>query len=195
MRTVYTIGYSLFKSPDEMIDLLQTYGITCLIDVRSNPYSAYYADFNKEPLAAKLKQHNILYRNYAREFGARQTDPKYMNDEGQLDFDTFTQSEPFLDGVGKLISGIELGYTFVLMCAEQDPMECHRGIMIGKSLKELGFNVIHIVALKKTETQEELEVRGIGNQISMFDYDNPVERFYKEQGHKIAYRPERNMGE
>ena len=189
MRTVYTIGYSLFHTPEEMIDLLQTYGITCVVDVRSSPYSAYYADFNKEPLAAKLKQNNILYRNYAKEFGARQNDPKYTNEEGYLEFDRFTQSEAFLDGVGKLINGIELGYTFVLMCAEQDPIDCHRGIMIGKSLKELGFKVIHIVATSKTETQEEMEIRGIGNQISMFDGDDPVNRFYKERERKIAYRP------
>ena len=191
MKQIYTIGYSAFPKPEEMIDVIRYYSITCLVDVRSSPYSSYYVEFNREPLAARLKKAGILYRNYAREFGARQEDPRYLTPDGYLDFGKFTQSEAFLDGVGKLTGGIDLGYVFVLMCADKDPMECHRGIMIGKALKDLGFEVKHILEGNHLETQEEMELRVVGNQISMFDGDDAIGRFYREQAEKIAYKVQR----
>ena len=69
---VYTIGYSGFPEIDEFIAILQSFKINVLIDVRSSPYSSYYDAYNKENIEATLKKAGIYYRNYAREFGARQ---------------------------------------------------------------------------------------------------------------------------
>lgn len=154
---IYTIGYSAF-SINEFIETIKNFGISCVIDVRSSPFSNYYADYNKDTLERTLKEHNILYRNYANEFGARQTNPAFYSGD-IVDFDKFIKSAQFLEGVSKVKKGIERGYKFVLMCAEKDPIKCHRSIMLGKGFSENGFDVKHIVSKKELESQKELEER------------------------------------
>lgn len=189
MKQVYTIGYAGYNSVKEMIDVAKSFHIGCLIDVRSTPYSTYHADFNKEPLAKELRKEGILYRNYANEFGARQKD--FINEEGYVDFEAFAASERFSEGVRKVSKAIEMGYAVLLMCAEKDPKDCHRGILIGRELRKLGFEVKHIIGYPpETETQEEMESRCVNSQISMFDPEDPVEKFYREQARKISYRAE-----
>ena len=189
MKEIFTIGYVSYP-PDEMAKVLLSFGVSCLIDVRSNPHSAYYTQYNKEVFSEVLKQHGILYRNYAYELGARQEDPRFFTSEGYLDFPKFTQSEQFQQGVKKIEQGIQMGYCFALMCAEKDPMTCHRAIMIGKALKEQGFTVNHIIYPDQIETQQEMELRGIGDQLSFFSDEQRIEEFYHEQNRKIGYRPD-----
>ena len=45
------------------------------------------------------------------------------------------------------------------MCAEKDPIKCHRSIMLGKGFSENGFDVKHIISKDKLESQKELEER------------------------------------
>jgi len=189
VKKVFTIGYVSYQ-PDEMAKVLLSFGVSCLIDIRSNPHSAYYTQYNREVFSETLKQHGIIYRNYAYEFGARQEDPRYYTKEGYLDFSKYTQSEQFQQGVRKIETGIQMGYVFALMCAEKDPMTCHRAIMIGKALKEQGFIVKHIIYPNQIETQQEMEQRGIGDQLSFFSDEQRIEDFYQEQNRKIGYRPD-----
>ena len=189
MNPVYTVGYTAWK-PDELLLVLKAHGVGCLVDVRSNPHSPYYTDYNAEPFARLLKDNGILYRNYAREFGARQEDPRYYHPDGYLDFERFIRSEPFAEGAEKLRQGMERGYTFALMCAEKDPMNCHRAIMVGRGLKERGFSIWHILYPDSIETQEELEQRAIGDQLSLFPEEERIADFYREQNRKIGYRPD-----
>ena len=189
MKDIYTIGYISYQ-PEDMAKVLRNFGIGCLIDVRSSPYSAYCPQFNKEAIAEVLHRNGILYRNYALEFGARQENPRYYTTEGYLDFSVYTRTEQFLQGVQKIEQGMERGYLFALMCAEKDPMTCHRAIMIGKALKERGFAVKHIIYPDQIETQEEMEQRGIGDQLSFFSDEQRIEEFYQKQNRKIGYRPD-----
>ena len=189
MKEIFTIGYVSYE-PEEMAKVLKSFGVSCLIDVRSNPHSAYYTQFNRENISETLKQQGILYRNYQLEFGARQEDPRFYHRDGYLDFSVYTRSEQFLQGVQKIEQGMEMGYVFALMCAEKDPMTCHRAIMIGKALKERGFTVKHILYPDRIETQQEMEQRGLGDQLSFFPEEQRIEEFYREQNKKIGYRPD-----
>jgi len=172
---IYTIGYSAF-SINEFIETIKNFGISCVIDVRSSPFSNYYADYNKDTLERTLKEHNILYRNYANEFGARQTDPMFYSGD-IVDFDKFIKSAQFLEGVSKVNKGIERGYSFVLMCAEKDPIKCHRSIMLGKGFSENGFDVKHIVSKTEIESQRELEER----LLEMYHHDRFQLTFFCEE--------------
>jgi len=93
-KTIYTIGYSGFKEVADFIKALQDNKITVLVDVRSLPFSSYFYNYNGDLLSKELKKNGIMYRNYAKEFGARQEDEQYYTD-GYLDFSKFTQSEQF----------------------------------------------------------------------------------------------------
>lgn len=191
MKEIFTIGYVSF-TPEEMAHVLQKHGITCVVDVRSDPHSSYYTQYNRENISAFLNRRGILYRNYAASFGARQDDLAYYP-EGYLDFSLFTRSDRFREGVKKIESGMAMGYRFALMCAEKDPMTCHRAIMIGRALKEEGFSVRHLIDQEKIETQEEMEQRGIGNQLSLFPEEQLIDDFYRKQNRKIGYRLDSEM--
>ena len=198
-KKIYTIGYASLPI-DSFVKELKRYGITCLIDVRSTPKSTYFKDFNKEILDFRLKQEGILYRNYAYEFGARQEDNSlYPN--GYLDFEIFSKTENFMQGVSKLNSGIELNQVFVLMCAEKDPYNCHRCIMVSRFLQDYDFEVYHIVGEDKIVSQKEIEMRLVDeyfpnrNQVSMFSENNLSDEeclvcAYRKRNEEIGFKIE-----
>lgn len=202
MQRIYTIGYSSFSNTSEFTDAIKKYNITCVIDIRSKPYSEYYKEFNKDKISNTLMSNGILYRHYSKEFGARQKDRRYFSDEGYLDFDLFATSIQFIEGVSKIKKGQEMGYVFVLMCAEKDPIECHRTIMVGKQLSKIGMNVYHIINQDSIESHKELESRLIDNvfpniqQMSLFDdltsldYDSLLQKAYKLKNKEIGFRNE-----
>lgn len=194
---IYTIGYSCFDI-DSFIRALKKYTVTCLVDVRSLPKSAHFKDFNRENLSRVLTSNGILYRNYIREFGARQTDEKFFTD-GRLDFKKFSQSEQFLDGVKKIEAGMDLGYTFALMCAEKRPENCHRCILVARKFHQLGYEVRHILDNGEFITQEKVEEILLDkyfpkrNQLSLFgepSREEMIDLCYTNKNLEIGYRME-----
>ena len=139
VNTVYTIGYSGF-SIDDFVATLKMHNISLVVDVRSFPFSNYFLEYNRDALEICLKTHGIYYRNYASEFGARQSNRKYYCKEGYLDFEVFSMSEPFLKGISKLCNSMEQNYTFVLLCAEKDPISCHRTILVARVCSHKGID-------------------------------------------------------
>jgi uncharacterized protein (DUF488 family) len=193
---VFTIGYSAYK-PDEFISELVKRKIGVLIDVRSMPYSKYHSEYNKEALQALLETENIKYRNYAREFGARQTDRKFYTD-GKLDFEKFTLSEQFSQGIEKIKSASNLGFTAALMCAEKEPKKCHRAILVARGLCDNGFAIRHIVPGNPDFSQEDLEQKLLRvyfpdrEQVTLFSGNSVSEEelirdVYRKRAFEIAY--------
>ena len=194
-RPLYTIGYSAFPL-SSFLATLKHYSINAVIDVRSQPYSRHFPDFNRETLAATLKGERIRYRNYAREFGARQTNPAWFPD-GYLDFGLFAKSARFREGVQTIVDSMAAGYTFCLMCAEKDPIDCHRSILITRAFAQAGIPIAHIHADGSIESQSELEQRLLDKyfpgraQTSLFSNisdEDLLKIAYKEQNKHIAYR-------
>ena len=196
VNTVYSIGYSGFLI-NNFIDTLHTNKISLVIDVRSTPYSQYFSDYNKDKLEQVLKKSGIYYRNYALEFGARQEERKYYTQEGYLDFELFAKSPLFLSGFDKLIKSMEQNYTFALMCAEKDPFNCHRTILVARAFYNAGYKVIHLLPNKCKVTQEEIEARLLKkyfpdrNQITLFgetlNEEEYVNQAYKKCNAEIGY--------
>ena len=201
LSTLYTIGYTSCSSPEEMITTLREHHIQALIDVRSVPYSSYYEQYDKENLRKILKKANIHYGNFRNEFGARQENHAFYKN-GRLDFDLFSHSQQFLSGMKRVEDGIHHGYCPVLMCAEKNPITCHRAIMIARKFKEAGYRVIHLLPDGKEKKHEELE-RDLLNlyfpdreQISLFDAEGPqndqerLRKAYELQNDKIGFQEE-----
>ncbi|MDE6585515.1 MAG: DUF488 domain-containing protein [Clostridia bacterium] len=198
---IYTIGYTGFTR-DEMLQELINRNINALIDVRSSPFSERYPDYNKVEFAEFLKLNGIVYRNYSVEFGARQDAPEYYTSDGYLDFNKFAASKKFIDGVNKIISSAQQNYKFVLMCAEKDPITCHRTILVAKAFYERGCHIIHILPNHKEKTQKDIERELLDkyfprrDQISFDDMNSftseeeYISKAYTEQAKKIAYRKE-----
>ena len=192
--TIYTIGYTAFEL-DGFIRILKNYGINSLIDVRSYPVaSEFYKTYSRNFLEPLLKTHNIIYRNYAKEFGARQENRKFYMPEGCLDFEKFSQSSMFLDGVEKIKKGIGLNYKFVLMCAEKDPINCHRAIMVARAMNKMGFKINHIHADGNIETQEKFDQRLLDSyriQPSFLQTrDEQLYEVYRKKNKEIGFKGE-----
>lgn len=149
---IYTIGHSNL-SLDEFYKILKTQDITCIIDVRSLPYSKYTSQFNKESISSFLKMKGILYAHFGIEFGARRNDclinrtiikNRHTIHKLQVDFLEGMKTSNFLRGVNRLEKAISQGFKLSLMCSEANPLECHRFAFLARYLYEHGWDVEHI---------------------------------------------------
>lgn len=197
---IYSIGYTSFEI-NSFIDIIKEHDISCVVDVRSNPVaSEYYQIYSRTSLEKILNSKNIYYRNYALEFGARQVDYSLYKEFGYLDFDRFIKTPNFLLGINKIKKGLELGYNFVLMCAEKDPINCHRAIMVAKGFKENGIIVDHIMADNSIQSQIDIEQRLLNmyfpqrGQQNLFEEkteEDYIKEAYRIQNSKIGYKIEK----
>jgi uncharacterized protein (DUF488 family) len=192
-QSVYTIGHST-HSIEEFIRLLQEHNITCVIDVRSMPYSQYNPQFNKELLQAELYNHEIVYAHFGKEFGARHTKPSLLNEDGRVDFNKVRETEDFKRGIRRLDDALDQGYHVALLCSEGNPLDCHRFSMISYQLVREGYEVIHIMPDGDTVTNDELEKQMLEKylpQPNFFDQVTPegqLETAYQLISKKVAYR-------
>jgi uncharacterized protein (DUF488 family) len=140
--TVFTIGHST-HSEMRFIDLLKQHGITALCDVRSKPYSRVNPQFNREGLGQALLDHGIEYRFLGKELGARSDDPSCYFD-GKVQYSRLAQTNLFKQGLKRIVRGRKDGFRIALMCAEKEPLECHRTILVARHLAALDVDILHI---------------------------------------------------
>ena len=136
-NTLYTIGHSN-QSAEELGNLLRTYEIDVVVDVRSSPYSRWAPQFNKDTLQQYLRSLGIRYLYLGKELGGRpnpKNRPDLYDEEGRALYYRMAGEEAFLSGLGRLLDGIER-YRVAVMCSEENPTDCHRRLLIGKSLTD-----------------------------------------------------------
>ncbi|MCB0212868.1 MAG: DUF488 domain-containing protein [Anaerolineae bacterium] len=155
-KTVFTIGHSTHKI-EYLIDLLNKFDINCVIDVRSSPYSRIAPQFNKPSLNSTLRENNIVYMHFEKEFGARHTKPSLLDENSRVDFDKVRETTAFKQGVERLKNGLERGYKIALMCSEANPFDCHRFSMISYQLVREGMDVNHVLQDGNSIANSELE--------------------------------------
>lgn len=185
---IYTVGHSNHEM-DYFLELINHFGITCIVDVRSVAASAYNPQFNGTNLAGFLKSENIIYMHFAEEFGARHNDPELLDEEGKVDFEKVRKSYNFKKGVERLWKGVEKGFKIALMCSEGEPFDCHRFSMVTVALKAEGFDIYHILKDKTLQTNQELEQRLLKKYDKKIPKPNIFEtQINPEQQLKVAYR-------
>lgn len=199
INILYTIGYTAYDF-DTFLQKLKEYSIGAIVDVRSSPYSAFYKEFNREPLGEALKEHGIFYVFMGNELGARSKDRSvYKN--GKVNFEAMEQLSSFQDGLSRLRNGLEK-YPIALMCSEKDPLQCHRAILICKALRS-GYTITHIWPyldatnnLNELESHSQLEER-LQNQHNpskqahlLFNKEAELKDAYKKQASVIAFTEE-----
>lgn len=153
---IYTIGHSNYPV-EKLIDMLKHYNINTVVDIRGTPYSKYNVQYNKETIAETLKEAGFIYIYMAKEFAAQRENKISYTKEGYSDFEKVITEREFLSGIERLKAGCEKGYNIALLGAMQDPIRCHRSILVGKALREHKFNVKHILDDYSIASQEEIE--------------------------------------
>lgn len=167
--------------------------IEAIADVRSSPYSKLYPEFNHESLRDALRRHGIKYVFLGKELGAqRQEEECYSN--GKVSYDLVYKTESFQEGIRRLISGIGK-MRVALLCAEKDPLDCHRTILICRYIRTKVPDIKHILNNGKLENHSELEMRLLKafslNNLELFRAEKDiVEDAYRKQEEKIAFSRE-----
>lgn len=153
---IYTIGYSV-HTVTEFIALLNKLDVNAVADVRSQPYSQRHPDFCRESLRLHLERAGLAYVFLGSGLGARSENPAcYVN--GKINFNLLAREESFLMALERLLSGSKK-FRIAIMCAEKDPLACHRAILVSRSLHERGAKVLHIHADGALESHGDLEGR------------------------------------
>ena len=189
MNELYTIGHSNHPL-DRFIELLKMHEITAVGDVRSSPYSRFNPQYNRESLHKVLKENSIAYVFLGQELGPRSEDPSCYVD-GKVQYGLLAGTEAFTRGIERLKAGMEK-YRIALMCAEKDPITCHRMILVCRAIRSEGFPIGHILENGAVEALREAELRLLRSlkmpQLGLFDtVENLIQRAYDTLGHKIAY--------
>ncbi len=147
MRPIKTIGHS--NHPIErFVSLLKAGGVERLVDVRSMPWSRRWPQFGRERLAKNLKEAGIDYVWEGESLGGK---PKAGGG-----YDDLAARPEFKDAISRLIAG-SAGTTLCLMCAEKEPLDCHRTVLVSRRLAERGVAIEHLLADGTTRPQAEIE--------------------------------------
>ncbi len=152
-----SVGHSNHEWP-AFVALLRRAGVTMVADVRSQPYSGYRPYFNKGPLESGLRQEDIAYVFLGDLLGGRPEQPSLYDDDGRIDYEYVRRSEAFQRGLDQLIQ-CQNGNIIAFLCSEEDPLDCHRGLMIAPALRERGFPPHHLRKDGSLETNDEMENR------------------------------------
>lgn len=157
MPHLFTIGHSTHPV-DHFVELLRRHGVSAVADVRSVPYSRFNLQYNREPLAASLQRAGIEYVHLGFEFGARRHEPECQTGDGTRRFDVAARLPAFQQGKTRLRQGLER-FDIALMCAEQDPLLCHRHRLVCRHVTDEWPVIQHIREDGSLESQTELESR------------------------------------
>ncbi len=140
---IYTIGHSN-HAREAFMALLMRHQITALADVRSVPYSRRHPDYNREVLKEWLKPPEIAYVFLGEQLGGRSQAPADFT-TSQIDYRRLKTKPSFAEGLERLRQGMTR-YRIALLCAEKDPLNCHRGWLLAPELEDRGMAVCHILA-------------------------------------------------
>jgi uncharacterized protein (DUF488 family) len=186
---LYTIGHSTHPA-EKVVALLREHGVTAVADVRSQPYSRMNPQFNREAFCSQLKSAGISYVFLGRELGARSED-RGCYVEGKVQYDRLAQTPLFRSGLERVTQGMR-SHTVALMCAEKDPLTCHRSILVCRHLVARGLKVAHILEDGRLESHEDalsrlLQELGLSGGDLFRSREQLVDEAYERRAQQIAY--------
>lgn len=195
---LFTIGYCLY-SLENFLLTLKSAGIDAVVDVRAQPDISHFREYRMAYIKAALTEAGFHYLSFAKELGARPEKADLYSPQGQVDFSRLVCDQQFIDGRIRLKNGLDKGFRICLMCAQKDPLNCHRGVLIAHEMRRKypDIKIAHIWP-DHNESQSELDKRAIrefrrkhysgalldSNAIGAL---SELERAYEFLGKKIAY--------
>ncbi len=188
--TIYTIGHS--AHPFETFrGLLEQHKIAAVADVRSAPYSRHAPQFCKEDLQRALNAAGVSYVFLGQQLGAR-TKEEACYEDGKVSYEKIAGTSAFLEGIARVLDGTRR-YRIALMCAERDPVNCHRTILVSKALTERNAQVRHILSNGALEGHEDTMLRvaglvGLPREDLLLTTQEIMAEAYRRRGGQVSYR-------
>lgn len=195
LHPLFTVGHSSLEF-ERFAALLKDQGVELVADVRSMPQSGRQPQFSLPGFEKLLRAEQVEYLFLGEELGGRPDDADAYRPDGVVDYQARRKSYAFRAGLSRLAKELE-GRTVAMMCAEEDPVECHRFLMVCPELTKLGVFPLHIRKGSRIETQEAAENRllaGTGfegvaaNTLFPEVRTDALENAYRLQAERFAFR-------
>lgn len=188
-RSILTIGHST-QTREAFLGLLRKHEVTAIADVRSVPFSRAAPLYNRNAVRDWLKEAGVAYVFLGRELGARPEDPGCYAD-GRVDYRRLAETDFFREGIRRIVDGTQR-HVIAIMCAEREPVRCHRSILIARELEHLGLPVSHILPNGGIERHAEMMARlvalfKLNNSLLFGTPEQRAEEAYALQEQRIAY--------
>ncbi len=188
-KQVFSIGHSAL-SYERFRDLLADAGASAVADVRSAPYSRHLPHFNRDVLPDRLRAEGLAYVFMGEELGGRPSRDEFMTG-GIADYEKMAMAPAFFDGLDRVVAGAGR-HRIALMCSEQDPLDCHRCLLVGRALARRDVPVRHILQDGRQMSQEEAEqsLLAMTGRAAGDLFATPAERLalaYRDRSRKVAF--------
>lgn len=174
---LFSIGHSNMPA-ERFVALLKGAGVDAVADVRSVPSSRRFPWFSKNNLAARLAGEGIGYAGMGETLGGRPRDASLYRD-GIADYEAMAKEPAFLAGLQELVDRTARA-RICLMCAEREPLDCHRCLLVTRALAARGLAIGHILHAGTIEPHTATEER-----LMALD-DDGCDLFAAGQGDQLA---------
>lgn len=170
-HTIYTIGHSTRRF-EEFLNMLQSFDIKILADIRRLPGSRKFPQFDQESLKLSLEEAGIQYI-YLTDLGGRRKvkkDSKNVrwNNPSFRGYADYMETEEFEKAVQNL-EQLALKQSTAYMCSEAVWWRCHRS-MVSDYLKAKNWKVLHIMGIGKVQEHKYTSpARIVDDQVFYFD--------------------------
>jgi uncharacterized protein (DUF488 family) len=187
---LFSIGHSNIPA-ERFVALLRDAGADAIADVRSTPFSRRFPWFSGKILAATLAHHGMAYLAYGDALGGRPRDAVLYRD-GVADYEAMAQQPDFQMGLDRLLADAARARV-CLMCAEREPLDCHRCLLVARALAERGLTIGHILHDGTIEPHQATEQRllalaGEGHDLFAPGQDERLASAYRRRARAAAYR-------
>ncbi len=161
---LYSVGHSN-HSLQWFLHLLKQAEIEEVWDVRSKPVSLYTPHFNSACLGKSLPAEQVAYCSMGHALGGRPAELQFYDAQGYVRYDLLAQTPLFLQAV-QLLQQNSCQSRIALLCSEENPLICHRTLLIGRVMQQKGMHLLHIRGDGRVQTDEELQAEN--PQLSLF---------------------------
>ena len=200
MDRLFSIGHSNLEF-ERFVELLRSAGVIAIADVRSQPFSKWLPWTNRPHLEPALAEHEIRYHFLGAQLGGRPQSTEVYDLDGRVNYERVRATAAFQRGLDCLAEALE-NFRLAMLCSEEDPIDCHRGLLIAPAMKERSFATMHIRGDGSLESQADFEARlidatGVGSglldglfaaSLSTEDRDQILADAYRVQSQRKAFR-------
>ena len=87
---------------ESFIEILKSFKIEILVDVRSSPYSKFVSHFNREDIKRILIKNDIRYIFLGSYIGGKPKDKKY-HQNGEVNYNLISRSDRYSEGINRIL--------------------------------------------------------------------------------------------
>ena len=150
MKEIWTIGHSTHPF-EEFIEMMNSFKIDLVVDIRSFPGSRKFPQYNKETLEVTMPENKIEYMHLKSLGGRRKPNVDSLNvvwrHPSFRAYADYMETPDFHEGILELET-LGKQKRVAYMCSEAVWWRCHRS-MVSDYLKFHGWEVMHIMAIGK----------------------------------------------